>query len=157
MLLLNYLNNRRRGDSIMKAVTINEIKSLLKPEQMIYLSTSMDNQPKVRPVTLIYNKNRFFFATGANDAKVKQISANPNVEMCLSLKNEAGGGYVRASGKLELMTDADIRKEIYDGHTFLSYFWKEPTDQSYVLYQMTWKQVEYLKPGEMLATTLDWQ
>ncbi len=140
----------------MNEAIINEIKAILKPEQMVYLSTCADIQPKVRPVTLIYNKDRFFFATGSNDAKVKQIYVNPNVEICLSMKNDAGGGYVRASGLLELVTSDDVRKEIYTEHAFLSYFWKEPTDQNYVLYQMTWKQVEYLKPGDDLATKLEW-
>jgi len=133
-----------------------EILALLKPEQMVYLSTSMENQPKVRPVTLIYNKNRFFFATGANDAKVKQIASNPNVEMCLSIKTETNGGYVRASGILELITDSNTRQEIFEEASFLHYFWKAPTDPSYVIYQMTWQQVEYLKPGEDLATKFDW-
>jgi general stress protein 26 len=140
----------------MNQILKQEVLALLKPEQMVYLSTSIDNQPKVRPVTLIYNKNRFFFATGANDAKVQQISSNPQVEICLTIKNETNSGYVRAGGILELISDSSIRKEIYEEASFLHYFWKAPTDPSYVLYQMNWHTVEYMKPGETLATKFDW-
>jgi len=134
----------------------NEILALLKPEQVVYLATSCENQPYNRPVTLIYNKNRFYFATGSIDAKTEQLKLNPLLEICLPIKDEKYSGYVRFTGNAEAVSDSVVRKEIYDEASFLSYFWKESTDPSYVLYQMTWQKAEYMKPGEHLSTKIDW-
>jgi uncharacterized pyridoxamine 5'-phosphate oxidase family protein len=133
-----------------------EILTILKPEQMVYLSTCVNNQPSVRPVTLMYNDAGFFIATGVNDAKVAQIAANPKIEICLLLKSDTNAGYVRARGSLTIITNSDMRKAIYDCHHFLSHYWKESTNPDYVLYQMDWKGVEYMKPGDDLAISIDW-
>ena len=133
-----------------------EILTILKPEQMVYLSTCVNNQPRVRPVTLMYNDAGFFIATGVNDAKVAQIAANPKIEICLLLKSDTNAGYVRARGSLTIITNTDMRKAIYDCHHFLSHYWKESTNPDYVLYQMDWKVVEYMKPGDDLAISFDW-
>lgn len=140
----------------MSKIIKKEILALLKPEQVVYLATSCENQPSNRPVTLIYNKGRFFFATGSSDAKTEQLLSNPKIEICLPIKDEKYSGYIRFTGKAEAISDAVIRKEIYDEASFLNYFWKESTDPSYVLYRMTWQKAEYMKPGEHLTTKVDW-
>jgi len=130
------------------------ILDLLKPEQIVFLATSKANQPYVRPVTLIYNKNRFFIATGSNDAKAEQISVNPLVEICLYFIEDRYSDYIRARGRLNAVTDETVRKEIYDEEAFIQYYWKESTDSGYRLYIMDWQSVDYMKPGDNLATTI---
>ncbi len=132
------------------------VLEMLNPQQMVFVATSVDDQPFVRPMTLIYDKKRFFFATGSSDAKAAQIAANPLVEICLPLKEGKYSGYVRARGKLLTITDNSVRKEIFDASDFIGYYWQEPTDPGYALYQMHWQEVDYLKPGENLATTISW-
>ena len=132
------------------------VKSILQPLQPVYLATSMENQPRVRPVTLIYHEGRFYIATGSWDAKVKQIAANPKVETCLMIKEDPYSGYARACGELHTVSDEAIRREIFEAAPFLSNYWNEPTDPGYVLYQMSWEEVEYMKPGESVATKFNW-
>lgn len=132
------------------------VLELLNPQQMVFVATSFNDQPYVRPMTLIYNKKRFFFATGSNDAKAAQIAVNPLVEICLPLKVGKYSGYVRARGKLLTITDKTVRQDIFDAAAFIGYYWQEPTDPGYVLYQMQWQEVDYLKPGDNLATTISW-
>jgi len=128
----------------------------LKPEQMVFLATSMNDQPYVMPVTLIYNKERFFFATGADDAKTAQISANPLVEICLYFRNEENAGYVRFTGKANYVTEEAVRKEIFDETSFMNYHWKEPADPAYILFRMNWHFADYMKPGDMYTTKINW-
>jgi general stress protein 26 len=133
------------------------VLDLLNQQQMVMVATSMNNQPRVRPMTLICHTGKFFFATGSWDAKAVQVASNPLAEICILLQGENCTGYVRASGQLDLIADQAVRKEIYDTADFLHYYWNEPTDESYILYQMQWDKVEYMQPGENKSTTIDWQ
>lgn len=128
----------------------------LKPQQMVFVATCFKQQPYVRPMTLIYDKERFFFATGASDAKAAQIAANPRVEICLLIKEDKYSGYIRARGKLLTISDAAVRNEIFIAAPFISHYWKESTDPGFALYQMEWNQVEYMKPGDDLSSTIPW-
>jgi len=38
-----------------------------------FLATEENNQPRVRPVTLVFFDERFWVLTGTDDAKVKQL------------------------------------------------------------------------------------
>jgi len=129
----------------------------LSPEQSVYLATSEDNQPHVRPVTLVVNRERFFISTGTNDAKVRQISSNPLAEICLPLKGDGYSGYVRARGKLEQVSNNKIRAELYNETTFISKFWESPEDETLTIYQMHWESVEFLKPGDQYPVYIEWE
>lgn len=132
------------------------ILSHLKPEQPVYLATCEDCQPYVRPMTLIFYNNHFYFATGTTDAKNRQIKSNPRVEICLPIKEETGNGYVRVMGFLNLIDDNSIRQEIFDKFKFISNYFNDSFDPGYTLYQMVWQKVDYIKPGEEKAVTLIW-
>lgn len=132
------------------------IIDMLKPTQMVYLATSEDNQPHVRPMTLIYHLGKFYFATGSWDSKARQIASNPKVEICLTLKEESGTGYVRVIGNLDIINDLEIKKEISSVADFITYYFKEPSDPGFVLYKMNCQKAEYMQPGEQLATKFDW-
>jgi len=56
---------------------IREIWSRFKDFQHMFLATTDGDQPKVRPVTLIYFDKRFWITTGTTSAKVKQMQKIP--------------------------------------------------------------------------------
>jgi len=65
-------------------------------QQNVFLATAEGDQPRLRPVTLIRFQNRFFFATGSDNAKVKQIRNNPKAEFCLMFGRKGSRGTIRA-------------------------------------------------------------
>jgi len=123
---------------------------------MVFVATSFEGQPYVRPMTLINSPKGFFLATGSNDNKTRQIAVNPKVEICRLSQNETNSGYIRARGILEQINDQDLRTSIYTEVGFLKKYWSDPSSQDYVLYKMIWLEVDFMKPGDDLAVTIPW-
>jgi len=128
-----------------------EVLEQFKESQVVYLATSKDSQPGLRPVTLLYLKNEFWVATGTSSAKVLEIHENPQIEFCLPLKNEKGEGYVRASGQGTIITDESVKKYFAENCSFFSNYWEGPQDPNFTLIQLKINEFEYLKPGEFQA------
>jgi len=134
-----------------------EVLGILQPEQSVYLATCLEGHPYVRPVTLMADRERFFIATGSSDAKVSQITLNPQVEICLPLRSEHYSGYLRVIGILEAVTDLKVLTRIYEVSTYVKNYWEDPSDPKMVLYEMHWKKVEFLKPGEQYPMHFSWR
>lgn len=127
------------------------IRSWFKPLQAVYLATCKNDQPAVRPVTLIYNSSGYWIATGCQDAKVQQLIRNPQIEFCLPLKGEAGNGYIRASGQARIIKDIAIKRTIFEAAGFIKDYWQDPADPGFCLLQLQITRFEYLAPGETYA------
>ena len=128
-----------------------EIFNHFKQKNIIYLATSKDNKPAVRPVTLIYYEEEFFIATGGTDAKLEQIKTNNKIEFCYSISDEKNSGYIRCFGNAVITADLSIKQKIMDNFDFIKMFWTEADDPGYALLKIEPKEIEYLKIGEMLA------
>lgn len=128
-----------------------EIWDFFSDYQGIYLSTAEDNRPSVRPVTLAYMDSRFWVFTGTNDAKVRQIRSNPRIEFCMNLKKGEHSGYVRASGRAEIVLDKETRMKIAERCEYYKKYWDDLDDPTYTLLEIKIEELEYLKPGEMTA------
>jgi hypothetical protein len=61
-----------------------EVWSRFKDFQHVFLATTEGDQPRVRPVTLIYFDKRFWITTGTSNAKVKQIRGSSSARTLLS-------------------------------------------------------------------------
>ena len=73
-------------------VKVNEVLSHFESLNHVVLATVEDNKPKLRPVTVIRYKENFYFATGADANKVKQLDTNPRVEFILQWKEKLNNG-----------------------------------------------------------------
>jgi len=124
-----------------------EIWSNFSEMQHIFLATVDGNQPKVRPVTLIRLKDRFFVATGSNDAKVRQLKQNPKAEFCLLLEKGESKGTLRAECSAKIVMDKGVKADVYHKVAFLKEFWKSPEDLGYTLVELQPSAFEYMKPG----------
>lgn len=126
-----------------------EILHRFKFSQTIFLSTCSGKKPKVRPVTLIYLKKKFWVSTGSKDAKVKQIKKNKNFEFCLFLETRKYLGYIRGSGRAVLIKDLKTRKSFVDNIEFPEEYRKDASDPGFALIRLDIKEIEYKKPGGM--------
>ncbi len=124
---------------------------LLKPAQMIHLATWDGKKPRVRPVSLIFDEDRFWFCTGSNDSKVNQIQNHPVFEFSLMLEKENSRGTLRCSGVTEIITDLGTKKVMAEKIPFFSDYWDTAEDSTFCLVELQVNQVEFMRPGEMLA------
>ena len=124
----------------------DKILSHFKRMQTVYYATCDGDMPRVRPMALIYHKNRFWVSTGTKNAKVKQIQENKNSEFCLLVGEGENSGCIRCSGESVIIEDKETRKELADIMPFFKEFWKDTDDPNFTLIEIRVKDVEYLRP-----------
>ena len=122
-----------------------------KEYQHVFLATSEEDQPRVRPVTLVCLDRKFWILTGTNNAKTKQIGKNPKIEFCLPFQKGENHGYVRATGSAKIIRDRKTKAKMAEHCDFFSEHWKDPDDPNYTLIELDLTEIEYLRPNEMSA------
>jgi general stress protein 26 len=128
-----------------------EVWGWLKPAQTVHLATWDGNRPRVRPVSLIFEEGRFWVSTGSGDAKVSQIESNPVFEFSLMLEGEGGTGTLRCSGTAGIVTDPGTKGSMAGRIPFFGQYWETPDDPTFCLVELRVMDVEYMRPGEMVA------
>lgn len=131
-----------------------EIRENFSEEPYIFLATTEGDQPRVRPVTLIHLRNRLCVTTGSNDAKVKQIRRNPNVEFCLLLEKDERKGTIRAECEAKIVENQDVKADVYNNISFAKEFWRSSEDPNYTLIELHPISFEYMKPGSVQAVKI---
>ncbi|MDH5482795.1 MAG: pyridoxamine 5'-phosphate oxidase family protein [Candidatus Bathyarchaeota archaeon] len=125
-----------------------EIWRHLKDFQHVFLATTENGQPRVRPVTLVNFDEKFWVLTGTENAKVKQIMKNPKIEFCLLLEEGEKRGYIRGVGYAKIVAEKETKIKVAKYCDFFNEFWENPDDPSYTLLELEMNEIEYLKPNE---------
>ena len=123
-------------------------------QQYVHLATADGDQPRVRPVTLIHLWKKLFVATGSNDAKTKQIRANPKVEFSLMLKKGESKGTIRAECLAKIVDDKQVKAKIFQKISFIREFFPTPEDPRFALIELQPTSFEHMKPGSIEAVKL---
>ena len=129
--------------------TISDIYSYIAGNQYVYFATTLDNQPKIRPMVLFFYKGKFFFVTFTNDSKIAQIKGNKLCEVLLPIKDEVGNlGYVKMTGKAKICNDPYSRDDAQYFCYFFDDFYEGSDDPNFTLIELNFDSYEILKPGE---------
>ena len=100
-------------------MTKDEILSFIKANPIGNMATVEGNKPHVRGMeTYRADENGLIFYTSKTKDVYKQLATNPEVELCYIKE----GMQVRVSGRVELVEDLDIKKEIVEARPFLKPF-----------------------------------
>jgi len=127
---------------------LREIYDCFKKEQTIALATVEGDQPRLRFVTLLHHQNRFFIATGSENAKVEQIRRNPKVEFLLLVTKEGDTGSIRGESQASIVQDNAIKTVLFNEVEFMKRFWESPEDPALTLIELRPTAYQYMKPGE---------
>lgn len=101
-------------------MTKKEILDFLTANPMFHLATVEGNKPHVRGMLLYRaDENGIVFNTGKTKDLHKQLTANPNVELCFGNNNFEALMQIRISGTVELVEDLELKKEIIEKRDFL--------------------------------------
>ena len=120
-------------------------------QQHVHLATVDGDQPRLRPVTLIRLGSKLFVATGAGDAKVRQIERNPKAEFCLLLEKGEQKGTIRSQCTARLVEDKKVKADAYEKIPFMKDFWPSPEDPRYALIELDPNRFEYMRIGSTEA------
>jgi len=107
-----------------------EMLAFIKENPMGYLGTVEDNKARVRGMeTFRVDEKGLIFYTGKIKNVFKQIAKNPEVEVCYFAK----GTQVRVRGKMEILEDLALKKEIVEKRPFLKAVHEKSYDSLAVL------------------------
>jgi len=94
----------------------NEILEFINKNPLCTLGTVDDNKARVRGMdTFRADENGLIFYTGKVKEVFKQIAKNPEVEACYVSQ----GTQVRVRGRMEIVEDPELKKEIVEKKPFL--------------------------------------
>jgi uncharacterized pyridoxamine 5'-phosphate oxidase family protein len=130
-------------------MSLEEVMEHLKFLNRIILATVEGDQPRLRPVTLIYHEGRYYVTTGTKDKKIKQISQNPKVEFLLLIPDEQGNtGFIRGKCVTSIVNDKKIKTSLYEKVPHVSILWKDPFDENLTVLELFPIEYDYMKPGD---------
>lgn len=98
----------------------SEVFGFLNAYPTFHLATVERNKPHVRGILLYRaDENGIIFHTGKMKDLHKQLTGNPNVEMCFNNGNFENLTQIRVSGTVGLVEDLELKKEIVQNREFL--------------------------------------
>jgi pyridoxamine 5'-phosphate oxidase len=101
-------------------MTKNEILDFLNANPVFHLATVEGNKPHVRGLLLYRaDESGILFHTGKTKDLHRQLTANPNVEMCFNNGKFQDLIQIRVSGTVEPVEDLELKKEIVQKREFL--------------------------------------
>ena len=128
---------------------IEEVWSRFKDFQHVFLATMESDSPRVRPVTLVYFKERFWVTRDTKSAKVKQIQRNPKVEFCLLFSEGDKNCCIRVAGIAKIIKDKETKAKIARHCDFFSEHWKSVDDPDYTLLEICPAEIECVTPEKI--------
>lgn len=103
---------------------------LARCEDVTVASVNAEGFPRPVPVSIMKTAgfNEVWMSTGADSIKTIEFQANPKAGLCYS----SNGDSVAMRGKVEVVTDDELRKEMWKDW-MINHFTNGPTDPNYVL------------------------
>ncbi len=116
----------------------SEILEFLNANPTCYLATLEGDKPRVRAIGMVSaDGDGIIIQTGTYKDLYKQLSANPNVELCFF--NAKDGIQVRVSGAFEPVEDIKVKEEIVVQRPFLKPIVEKEGYGAIVIYRLKGK------------------
>jgi general stress protein 26 len=124
---------------------IKTARDLIEKVKVAMFSTVDGDRPCTRPMGAFQiSDNEIWMATFNESRKVRQVKANPNVELCFMDSNL---NHVRLAGKARVVEDADAKTRLWETVPEMGDYFKSAEDPAYVIIQTTVHTIEYLEHG----------
>ena len=136
-------------------MTREEVFEFVKENPVFSLATAEGNRPHVR-MSMLYraDENGIIFNTGENKDVHRQLTANPQVEMCFY--NGDRGLQVRISGTVETLEDLELKKRVVADYPFLKEWVDREGYEVLIVYRLskgkatTWTMETNFQPKEYI-------
>jgi uncharacterized pyridoxamine 5'-phosphate oxidase family protein len=125
---------------------VETVINYLKKQPLMYLANVEGDQPRVRPMALIYHKDTCWFVSIAGRDKIKQFESNNKVEFAINPHDEEKLSTIRGTGKAILVDDADVRKDVANAIPWFDGYWESADDPRFFLYKIDLEQLSVQIP-----------
>lgn len=108
------------------------------------LATIDGDQPRVRPVSPVRVDDDFtvYVANLRSYGKTREIAANPNVELCYLDEHH---DQVRITGVAEVLTDAEVLREIWESNPLLRRYLGTPDNPALIIYRIRSTRLRFMR------------
>jgi general stress protein 26 len=107
------------------------------------LASSDGDQPRVRPVSPVKTDLfTVYVASMRSSNKTAELDANRKVELCYLTPDH---DQVRITGVAELVTDAQVRQEVWDANPLLRAYLKSVDSPEFLLYRVVPGRVRFMR------------
>ncbi|MCK4972508.1 MAG: pyridoxamine 5'-phosphate oxidase family protein [Candidatus Heimdallarchaeota archaeon] len=134
---------------------LEEVLEYLKLQPLMYLASVDGNQPRVRPMALIYHKETCWFVSIAGREKIKEIEKNNNVEFAINPQDREDLSTIRGRGKAVLITDFETKKEVVKAIPWFDGYWNSYDDPMFYLYRLDLEKISVQIPVKRDIYTFD--
>ncbi len=134
--------------SMNSEIGLQEVWRRFKDFQHVFLATVEDDQPRVRPVTLISFEKRLWITTDTNSRKINQIQRNPKVEFSFIFKEGNKDCCLRVAGLARTIKEKELKAKMANHVDFFNKHWESVDDPSYTLVEIRPSEVTYVSPGK---------
>jgi uncharacterized pyridoxamine 5'-phosphate oxidase family protein len=115
----------------------------MKAAKFPVLATVEGDQPCVRPVSPVRTEGfTVYVANLRRYGKTAEIAANPKVELCYTDEEH---NQVRITAEAEVVTEAGILGEIWEGNPLLRAYLRTPENPELIVYRMKALRVRYMR------------
>lgn len=142
------MQSRRVLAMVGKFDNIKDAWSLLADFQHVFLSTMEENQPRVRPVTLVRLDDKLWITTDTWSKKVEQIRKNPKVEFSFTFREGDEDCCMRVAGSAEIVKDTQTKAKLARRCDFFNKHWKDVNDPNYTLLLVNPAEIVIVAPQE---------
>ena len=125
---------------------IETVIDYFKSQPLMYLATIDGNQPKVRPMALIYHKDTCWFVSIAGRKKIKEIETNDNIEFAINPQDREDLSTIRGTGRAVLIDDQELRQDLANVIPWFDEYWESAEDSNFFLYKIDLEQVSVQIP-----------
>jgi len=128
-------------------IEVSELPALaqatMKAAKFPVLATVEGDQPRVRPVSPVRTDGfTVYVANLRRYGKTAEIAANPKVELCYTDEEH---NQVRITAEAEVVTEAGILGEIWEGNPLLRAYLRTPENPELIVYRMKALRVRYMR------------
>jgi hypothetical protein len=128
-------------------IEVSELPALaqatMKAAKFPVLATVEGEQPRVRPVSPVRTDGfTVYVANLRRYGKTAEIAANPKVELCYTDEEH---NQVRITAEAEVVTEAGILGEIWEGNPLLRAYLRTPENPELIVYRMKALRVRYMR------------
>lgn len=127
-------------------MTKEELIDLIKDAGYCVLATAEKDQPKARPMMPFLNDDgQMLLACLPNSRTIKQVMANPKVEMCYIDRKMR---FVRITGQAAVSKNKEKKELLWNNIPMLRQFFSGPDDENFTLLEINTSIVEIMTPNQ---------
>jgi uncharacterized pyridoxamine 5'-phosphate oxidase family protein len=134
---------------------LDDALSILRNMQLVSLATVEGDQPRVRTVTLIPYRKELWMASRTSADKVGQIQRNDRVEISLNIGEGEDIATLRGTGRVEIVTDQEVKREVADHMPFFNLFWRSVDEPEFTLMRLVLDRIKVLFPYRNEVASFD--